>query len=213
MKHLVIIGAGGFGREMFCAAREAIGYGTVFDIKGFLDDRLSALDGFSSYAPVISSLETYKPCDDDVFITALGNIATRKRCSKIIEERGGKFISIIHHTASLGCNVTVGEGSFIAHNAVLTADISVGRHACVFQNTTIGHDSRLGDYTHVYAQCSIGGGVKIKDGAAVYPRSCIVPRRTIGSNAVVGAGSVVFVSVTDGKTVFGCPAVVMDMPI
>ena len=47
MKHLVIVGAGGFGREMFGAAREAIGFGNEFDIKGFLDAKPTALDGFA----------------------------------------------------------------------------------------------------------------------------------------------------------------------
>ena len=37
MNRLLIVGAGGFGREMFAAAREAVGYGTTFEIKGFLD--------------------------------------------------------------------------------------------------------------------------------------------------------------------------------
>ena len=37
MTNLIIIGAGGFGREMFGAAREAVGFGEQFRIKGFLD--------------------------------------------------------------------------------------------------------------------------------------------------------------------------------
>ena len=47
MKHLVIVGAGGFGREMFGMAREAVGFGSEFDIKGFLDAKPTALDGFA----------------------------------------------------------------------------------------------------------------------------------------------------------------------
>ena len=36
VKHLVIVGAGGFGREMYGAALESVGYGVEFDVKGFL---------------------------------------------------------------------------------------------------------------------------------------------------------------------------------
>ena len=57
MKHLLIVGAGGFGREMFGAAREAVGYGTEFDIKGFLDARADALAGFQGYPPVVATPE------------------------------------------------------------------------------------------------------------------------------------------------------------
>lgn len=206
MKHLLIVGAGGFGREMFGAAREAVGYGTEFDIKGFLDARADALAGFQGYPPVVATPDGYEIGPDDVFITALGDIAARRRCAKLIERRGGKFISIVHRTASLGPGVRVGEGSFIAHNVVLTADVSVGRHACVFHNTSIGHDTTLGDFSHVYAQCAIGGAVRIGEGAAVYPGGRIVPRRTVGDGAVVGIGSVVVLNVPAHTTVFGNPA-------
>ena len=33
MKDLIIIGAGGFGRELFSAAREAVGFGEQFRVK------------------------------------------------------------------------------------------------------------------------------------------------------------------------------------
>ena len=207
MKHLIIIGAGGYGREMFGAAREAVGYGTEFDIKGYLDGRPDALAGFAGYPPVIGSPETYVPQPDDVFITALGNLDSRRRCAAAVESRGGRFIPIVHRTAYLGPNVIVGDGSFIAHNVVLTADVRIGRHAVVFYNSMIGHDGVLGDYTHVYALCSLGGSVRLGEGAAVYPGAVVLPRLTIGENATVGAGSTVISSVPPGVTVFGSPAV------
>lgn len=206
MKHLVIVGAGGFGREMFGAAREAVGFGVEFDIKGFLDARADALDGFAGYPPVIGDPATYVPEPDDVFVTALGGIAARRRCAETLEARGATFIPVIHRSASLGPNVVVGAGSFIAHNVTLTADVTVGRHACVFHGTSIGHDTTLGDYSHVYAQCAIGGAVRIGAGAAVYPGAQVVPRRTLGDGSVVGIGSVVLLNVAPGQTVFGNPA-------
>ena len=99
MKHLVIVGAGGFGREMFGTAREAVGFGTEFDIKGFLDAKPTALDGFVGYPPIVGSPDSYVPAEDDVFITALGSIASRRRCVSSLEKKGAKFISIIHRTS------------------------------------------------------------------------------------------------------------------
>ena len=52
MKHLIIIGAGGMGRTMYDMARESIGYGTQYDIRGFIDDNTSALNNFANYPPV-----------------------------------------------------------------------------------------------------------------------------------------------------------------
>ncbi|MBP5791413.1 MAG: acetyltransferase [Kiritimatiellae bacterium] len=206
MKHLVIIGAGGFGREMFAAATNARGYMESFDVKGFLDENPRALDGFADYPEIIGAPSTYAPQEGDVFITALGNIASRRKCAAIIAEKGGEFISIVAKTAFIGTNVRIGKGSFIANNATLTADITIGDHACVFHSSSVGHDSVLGDFSHVYAQCSIGGAVRVGEGARIFPGAVVVPRRRIGRDSTVGAGSTVLIDVEDGKTVFGSPA-------
>ena len=206
MRQLVIIGAGGYGRELFGAARESVGYGTDYEIRGFLDGDAAALEGHGGYPPVIGSPETYVPGSDDVFIAALGNLASRRRCVAMIAARGGRFATIVHRSASLGPNAVVGEGSFIAQNAVVSADARIGRHTAVFQGSVVGHDATVGDYSHVYSHCSIGGAVRVGSGVSVYPGAVVVPRRTIGDGAVVGAGSTVVLNVKDGETVFGSPA-------
>ena len=48
------------------------------------------------------------------------------------------------------------------------------------------------------------------EGAVVYPGAQIVPRRTIGADAVVGTGSVVLLNVRAGETVFVNPAKVVE---
>lgn len=210
MNHLIIIGAGGFGREAYGIARESLGYGTEFDVKGFLDANASALDGFSGYPPVVGDPEGYEIREGDVFITALGSVAARRRCAEAVERRGGRFMALVHRSAFLGPNVIVGGGSLIAPGVSLTADVRIGRHADVFHNSSIGHDSSVGDFAHVYAQCAIGGGVRIGEGAQVYPGSVVVPRRSIGALAVVGAGSTVFLDVPAGVTVHGNPAAAVE---
>lgn len=206
MKHLLIVGAGGFGREMYGAALGSVGYGTDFDVKGFLDERPDALAQFAGYPPVVGAPSSYVVEPDDVFVTALGSIASRRRCVALLESRGAKFVAIVHRTATIGPNVTVGDGSFVAPHVSLTADVSVGRHVSVFHSSSVGHDSRLLDFSHVYAQCSIGGSVVVGEGAVVYPGSVVAPRRRIGADAVVGAGSAVFLDVDPGVTVLGNPA-------
>ena len=206
MKHLLIVGAGGFGREMYGAVLGSVGYGTDFDVKGFLDEKSDALAQFAGYPPVVGAPSSYAVEPDDVFVTALGSIASRRRCVAILEARGAQFAAIVHRTATIGPNVTVGDGSFIAPHVSLTADVSVGRHVSVFHSSSVGHDSRLLDFSHVYAQCSIGGSVVVGEGAAVYPGSVVAPRRKIGADAVVGAGSAVFLDVDPGVTVLGNPA-------
>lgn len=207
MKRLVIVGAGGFGREMCAAAREsAVPGGGTFEVAGFLDADPAALDRFSGYPPILGAPETYVPCPDDIFITALGDTEARRRCAAVVAARGGEFATLVHRTASIGPNVALGPGSFVAAGASITVDVSIGAHVCIFHNSSIGHDARILDFAHVYAQCAIGGGVVIGEGARVYPGSVVAPRRKIGAGAVVGACSAVFADVRPGATVLGNPA-------
>lgn len=206
MKQLIIIGAGGFGRELASAALHAVGYGVEFELKGFLDDRPQALDGFSGYPPILGSVARYAIEKDDVFITALGDTAARARCVEVLAQKGAIFRSLVDNTARLGANVRVAEGCVIAAGAVLTADIQVGAHSCVFHNASVGHDTRIGRFAHIYAQVAVGGGVQIGDFVRIYPGAVVVPRRKIGEGAVVGAGSVAFLDVPPHTTVVGNPA-------
>lgn len=210
MKNLLIVGAGGFGRELAGAAVAALGYGETFTLKGFLDDNPNALAGFVGYPPILGSVRDYTPEADDVFITALGDTTARAKCVASLTEKGAIFISLIDRAARLGPNVVVGAGCVIAAGAVLTADIRVGAHSCVFHNASVGHDTRIGSYAHIYAQVAIGGGVHIGDFARVYPGAVVVPRRKLGEGAVVGAGSVAFLDVPAHTTVMGNPAAPLE---
>ena len=206
MKNLIIIGAGGFGREIASAAKTCVGYGVEFALKGFLDRNPAALDGFTGYPPLLGAPEAYEIRPDDVFFVALGDLALRRRNVDLVRSRGGRFQTLVHPTASLGQNVEIGEGSYIAHNAVLTADIKVGRNVCVFHGTVIGHDGRIGDCSHVSSLVFLGGGVRLGEGVTLHPGVRVAPFKTIGDGVTVGVGSVVLSNVRPGMTVFGVPA-------
>ena len=204
--NLLIIGAGGFGRELYAASLECRGCGSDFVPCGFLDARAGALDGFSGYPPVLGSPETYAPRGNDVFAVALGSVEARRRCAETLSAKGARFIALVHGRANVGFNVEIGPGSYIAPGVSLTADVRIGAHVDVFHNTSVGHDTVIGDFAHIYAQCAIGGGGKVGKGARIFPGSTIVPRIKIGDGATVGAGSAVFLDVRDGETVMGNPA-------
>lgn len=78
MKHLIIVGARGWGREISWLATKCIGYGSEFEIKGFLDDKVDALDGLGDYPPILGPVEAYEPQPDDVFTVALGSPEPKK---------------------------------------------------------------------------------------------------------------------------------------
>ena len=97
MKQLLIIGARGWGREIYNMLPQCKGYGTEYVVKGFLDDKADALDGMPGYPPIIDSVEHYEPQEDDVFTCAMGDAHWKKHYAEIVLEKGGEFINIIHN--------------------------------------------------------------------------------------------------------------------
>ena len=210
MKHLLIIGARGWGREVYDIAVACIKAGADFDVKGFLDDKADALDGYDNYPSIIGPVESYEIQKDEVFICALGDVNYKKQYAQIILDKGGEFISLVHPTAVIGQNAKLGRGCVIGAFANLSNDTQIGNFVTISIRAGMGHDSTIGDYTHIGGNCAISGFVTIGELVTMHPGCVMVPHRKIGDNAIIGTGSVVLSNVKANTTVFGNPAKKID---
>lgn len=206
MKNLLIIGARGWGREIYNMLPDCIGFGTEYVVKGFLDDQADALDGMPGYPPIIGSVEEYAPQTNDVFICALGDAHWKKHYADIILGKKGEFINIIHKTASIQRNTVLGVGCIITDNVGISCDIEVGDFVTFQSYSIVGHDARIGDYCHLGTRSFMGGYSVLGDVTTIQTNSIILPHVKVGNNCVVGAGAVVIKKVKDECTVYGNPA-------
>ena len=205
MKRLIIIGAGGMGRTVYSNALESVGYGDAFEVKGFIDDDLHALDGFPNYPPVIGTISGYLPEADDVFVCSIGG-ASRKPCVENIISRGVEFINVIHRTARLLTNVVIGKGNFIGADTVIGNDVVIGNYNMIQSYTIIGHDVRMGDFNRIDTRVTCVGGVVIEDEVNIHTSAVISHKVTVESKSRVAALSFVIKDVKTGTTVIGNPA-------
>lgn len=210
MKHLIIIGARGYGRVVYNLAVDCIANGSDFDIKGFLDSKTDALDCYENYPPIISSVEDYQIQTDDVFVCALGEVKYKKLYAEKILSKGGEFISIISPHAIVMTNVEFGCGCIVGDGANIGCDTKIGNFTTILGLASIGHDVEIGDWCHIGGFCFMGGFSKLNEGATIQTGSKILPKKIIGEYASVGAGSVVIRNVKDGTSVFGVPAKLVD---
>jgi sugar O-acyltransferase (sialic acid O-acetyltransferase NeuD family) len=209
MKNLIIVSAGRFGREVYALAMQALTKDRDWNIKGFLDDRKNILERYSYNIPILASAEEYKPDQDDLFICAIGDVNSKIKYSHIIEDKGGKFATLIHPSAIIGPNISIGEGSIICANVYLSCDIEIGKHVVLNALSSVGHDVSIGDYSQISSNCAINGNVIIGSKAFIGSGATIIPRIVIDSDAFIGAGSVVIRRVKKGHKVFGNPAIEM----
>lgn len=213
MKHLVIIGAGELGRELYWHAQESKGFGTEFDIKGYIDDDFDPLSHRYSnlQKSLMSSIDGYEVQKDDVFICAVGSVNGREATVKKIKDKQGKFIPIINRSSLIQGNVTLGEGVFIGPYTVIGDSVTLGNHVMLNTHSSIGHDAVLQDYTCVMSYVDITGCCQIGKKVFLASGCRMTPSTKIGDGAYVGIGSVVLRRVKPGVKVFGNPAKVVDI--
>jgi len=205
MKNLLIIGARGFGREVYDLAMDCIEAGADFYIKGFLDDKKDALEGLGEYPPIISSVEDYEIQPDDVFTCALGAPEWRKIYTEKILEKGGEFITLISPGATIRRNAHIGIGCIITKGSTISVDTQVGDHSAILCSR-LGHDVKVGNYSVLSGGISLNGYVEVGEEAYLGCCSMVAPHKKIGDKAFVGIGSVVISNVKAGTRVFGNPA-------
>ncbi|WP_027397432.1 NeuD/PglB/VioB family sugar acetyltransferase [Anaerovibrio lipolyticus] len=211
MKHLVIIGVGGFAREVFRYSMASRGYGEEWILKGFLDGDvvLPDYEYEKLELPLLGNVDDYELQPDDVFICAIADSLVRKRLTDKIRQKGGHFINIISTSAIIHGNVRMGEGNIVCPFVNINDRSVVGDFVIFNVRSGIGHDSQVGSYTSFMGGAGLCGYAKIGKNSFMATYSVALPHSQIGDGCYIGAGSIVFKRVKDGQKVFGNPA----MPI
>lgn len=210
MKNLILLGAGGLGKEIYGVAQQSIGYNTEFTVKGFLD--FPKEDWPSIYHPILGLETEYEIQPDDVFVCAIGDVPIKKKVIETIKSRGGKFYTLIHKLAQVLPGVVIGEGTIVDSFAVVGSDAIVGEHCLVQIGSVIGHEATIGNYTRIDCHVVVVGGVHVGNEVCIHTGSVINHKVVVEDNSKVGALSFVIRKVRAGSIVQGNPAVRLFLP-
>lgn len=210
MKNLIIIGVGGFAREVYWQAQNSIGFDTEWQIKGFLDgDTKLAAEEYAKLPadiPLLGDINSYEIKNDDVFTCAVGTPKVRRKLIEKILSRGGKFINVISNFSFVVPTAKIGNGVIMAIGTAVSDNVEIGDFAAINGFTTIGHDAQIGKYSCIMAHVGVNGFTKIGEEVFIGGNAVLVPNAEIEDGAYVGAGSVVLKKVRAGAKVFGNPA-------
>ncbi|MEH7251322.1 acetyltransferase [Neobacillus niacini] len=204
MKKVIIVGAGGLGRMIYSWLPDFLE--DSWEPIGFISDRLDVLDGYDYDIPILSTIQEYKPEADHVFVMAIADPKAKLAVAEELEERGARFINLIHPTAIVGKNVKMGKGCVVCPRVVLTCDIELGDFVMLNLCATIGHDVIIGNGCTINSHSDVTGGAKLGTGVFLGSHAVITPNLKVRDFAKIGAGSVVVKQVAQDTTVFGIPA-------
>jgi sugar O-acyltransferase (sialic acid O-acetyltransferase NeuD family) len=206
---MIIVGAGGFGNEVFEYARDASGYADNFGIKGFLDDDFSRSSQLP--APFLGTPAAYQPDLADRLVVAVGDSVARERVVHDLEARGARFASLVHPTAYVAATASIGAGCIVAPFCALGDHAKLRDHVIMTWYASAGHGTVIGSFSMLSPHAVVNGEATLGDGVFLGTHASINPRVDIGGWTKVAAGSVVYESVSVGCLASGNPATALPM--
>lgn len=199
---LIIIGAGGFGRELHVMLWDAFS-AAEYRFKGFLANDSNHLA--EAIGPVVGSPEDYKPQDSDRFLLAIGYMEARERVTRMLAGRGGRFASYIHPTAFIASNASIGEGAVIYPYAVVSNAARVADQVHLNYYASVGHDVEVGRCCLLAPYATLNGFAAIEDHVYMSTHSTVVVAKRVGARTKISANSTVQHDVPPDSFVFGVP--------
>lgn len=202
MKDIIIIGGGGFAKEVVWLANDC-----NRKVRGVLDDDATTHGKQLQGATVLGSVPEWKKYKDCEFIIAIGAPRTRK---KVLEKMLGMgnpiFATLVHPSVRTSNTVKIGSGSVICAGTILTTDIQIGSHNILNLNVTVGHECHFSDFVTVAPMAAISGNVMLAALVEVGTAAVIRQGLEIHTGAMLGMGGVLTKNIPERQIFAGNPA-------
>lgn len=198
----IVVGGGGFGRELMCWVEDCAAAGRLPPLAGFIDDKP---DELPPYAPRLGSVQDYTPREGDLLALAIAKPAIKRHVTGLLKGRGARFAQVLHPSTTIVRTAVTGEGLVMCPQTMLMPDTRVGDFVTILNFSGMGHDSVIGDYTTLSSLCDVMGNVTVGSDVFMGSGSRLLPGIKVGDGAMIGAGATVIRSVKPGTTVYVTP--------
>ncbi len=205
MKPVVVVGAGGFGRETLDVIQAINAVKPTYHIIGVIDDLPSERDLAQLAARGIlhlGGIDDWLNDDDEAdYSIAIGNPSARGDLVSSFETAGLSAATLVHSRAVIGSVTEIGRGTVVCAGVQISTNVRTGDHVHINANVTIGPDTVVESYVSIDPSATISGdcfiarrtfigagavllqGIRVGEGAAVGPGACVV--RNVPAKSVV----------------------------
>ena len=209
MKPLIIVGARGFGSEIYQLVCDINNVKPEWEILGFLDDDVDLQGEYIFELQVLGGIEYLERLPNVSVVLA---ISDSKAKGKIIERilnisKSIHFPNILHPTISTNKKyINFGIGNVVCQYCLFTTNVEIGDFNTFNTRVTLGHDIKVGNFNSFNPNVQISGNVLIGSFNFFAVNSVILQGISIGDFNFIGACSLVIKKIKDNTKVFGIPA-------
>jgi sugar O-acyltransferase (sialic acid O-acetyltransferase NeuD family) len=206
---LVLIGAGGFGRETAQAVHALNRSGAAWRLLGYLDDDPARHGLVIDGTAVLGGTDLIGDLPNASVVVCTGrpdNYVSRLRIVGGLGLPAERYAAVVHPSAAVSLSSSIGPGSVLLAQVTLTAAVSVGAHVAIMPHVTLTHDDAVADFATIASGANLGGGVRVGKCAYLGAGALIGENRTIGAFSLVGMGAVVTHDVPPREIWTGVPA-------
>lgn len=208
MKDLIIVCAGGVGRETTLLVDEINKKEQEWNLIGYVDDDIDLCGKIINGKPVIGNIDWLNNYENELYIIiALGSPKAKKKVMGKLNLRSNiHFATLIHPSAIICKDVKIGQDVIIEGICFISTNVKIEDHIYIGPQCGIGHDSTLKSNSNLFWNVNLSGNVTIKENSQISTKATILQGLSVGENTIVGAGAVVVCDLPDNCTVVGVPA-------
>jgi sugar O-acyltransferase (sialic acid O-acetyltransferase NeuD family) len=207
VRDLVIVGAGGLGRETAEAVRAVNVHTPTWRVVGFVDDAVT--DQEVAGIPVLGPVDRLHDLPDVAVVIAVAS-PTRNWNRALLVDRLGlpadRFATVVHPDARLAAGTEVGHGSVVLAGVIATTALRIGGHVVMMPATVLTHDDDIAGFATIASGVRLAGGVRVAAGAYVGAGALVRENVSIGAWSLVGMGAAVVRDVPPHQVWAGIPA-------
>jgi sugar O-acyltransferase (sialic acid O-acetyltransferase NeuD family) len=207
VRDLVILGGGGFAREVWWLSEEVNRERREWNVVGFIDEAPGTAGTLLCDRPVLGDFGWFEGRSTPPHVVCgVGSNPTRRRLVDRSRTLGLRFATLVHPTVQRSRFVEVGEGSVLCAGVILTTQIRIGDHVNLNLDCTVGHDAVIEDFCNLSPGVHISGAVHLEPGVDIGTGAVVLPGVRVGRDSVLGAGAVVRSDVPTRSVAVGIPA-------
>jgi sugar O-acyltransferase (sialic acid O-acetyltransferase NeuD family) len=207
MENIIIIGAGGFGREVKTLIDALNKINKSYTFLGYYDDAVPKGTLINNF-PVLGTIADLNTLETKMAVVlGIGDPTTKSKIIQLLTNKFLFFPTLIHPSVFISEDeVSIAEGCVICAGNIITCNITIKEFVTLNLMCTVGHDTFIDQFSSFMPSVNISGEVHIEQGVYVGTGAKIINQLTIGKSTIVGAGAVVSKSLPENCTAVGIPA-------